>query len=73
MTQSQLSATETAVMAHVMAYCAHDADCCWLLWQKRNILQSGIEMANLSYTPLRYAFNRADGIKVRNMVAFFAN
>lgn len=30
-------------------------------------------MANFSYTPLSYAFNRADGIKVRNMVAYFAN
>ena len=29
-------------------------------------------MSKLSYTPLKYSFLNADGIKVRNMVAKFA-
>ena len=31
-----------------------------------------MEVSKLSYTPLRYSFLNADGIKVRNMVAKFA-
>lgn len=60
-------------MYHVMDYCAHDADCCRLLWMKRNIIQEHLEIAKLSFTPLNYAFNNANGIKVRNMVAYYAN
>ena len=61
------------IMYDVMVYCAHDADCCRLLWNKRNLLREHIEIANLSYTPLSYAFNRAGGIKVRNMIARYAS
>ena len=60
-------------MYDVLKYCAHDSDCCIQLWSKRNVLQEKIEVATLSYTPLSYAFFKADGIKVRNMVAYYAN
>lgn len=60
-------------MKNVMEYCAHDADSCRALLEKRNVLIEHFEIANLSFTPLRYAYNNANGIKVRNMVAYEAN
>jgi DNA polymerase delta subunit 1 len=60
-------------MHRVMEYCAHDADSCRSLWEKRNVLIEHFEIANLSFTPLSYAFYNANGIKVRNMVAYEAN
>ena len=54
-------------------YCIHDADACRLLWCKRNILAQNMEISKLSFTPLSYAFTKADGVKVRNMVAHFAH
>ena len=32
-----------------------------------------MEVSKISYTPLKYSFLNADGIKVRNMVAKFAH
>ena len=55
-----------------MKYCAHDADSCRALWNKLNVIMEHIEVANLSFTPLSYAFYNANGIKVRNMVAYEA-
>lgn len=53
-----------------MEYCVHDSDSCISLWNKRVLLYNRIELANISYMSLRCAFFRADGCKVRNMVAF---
>jgi DNA polymerase delta subunit 1 len=51
----------------------YDADACRLLWAKRNIVRQMIEISKLSYTPIRSGFVNANGVKVRNMVAAFAN
>lgn len=60
-------------LLHIYEYCSYDADACRLLWAKRNILRQVIEISRLSYTPIRSGFVNANGVKVRNMVAAFAN
>lgn len=60
-------------MSDVFKYCAYDSEACFQLWRKRNLLPQAIEVAKLSYTPLRFSFLKADGVKVRNMVAKFAH
>lgn len=60
------------MMSHVFEYCMYDSEACRLLWIKRNVLVQFIEVAKLSWTPLRCAFNKADGVKVRNMIAYNA-
>ena len=60
------------MMCHVFEYCIYDSEACRLLWIKRNILSQVIEVSKISFTPLRCAFIKADGIKVRNLVAYFA-
>ncbi len=60
-------------LRHIYEYCSYDADACRLLWAKRNILRQIIEISRLSYTPIRSGFIHANGVKVRNMVAAFAN
>ena len=60
-------------LLHIYEYCSYDADACRLLWAKRNILRQVIEVSRLSYTPIRSGLVNANGVKVRNMVAAFAN
>lgn len=59
-------------MEHVLRYCVYDAEACRLLWAKLNLLMQNAEVSRLSFTPLRCAFEKADGVKVRNMVAYNA-
>ncbi len=59
-------------MEHVLKYCVYDSEACRNLWSKLNLLMQNIEVSKLSFTPLRCAFEKADGVKVRNMVAYNA-
>lgn len=64
--------TDQFEMYLILKYCCYDADACRLLWRKRNIHQEAIELSKLSFTPLRSAFHKAGGIKVRNTIAYHA-
>ena len=60
-------------MYFIYKYCSYDADACRLLWQKTYLVNRNIELCSMSYTPLRFGFTRADGIKVLNLVSHRAN
>lgn len=68
----RIGGKQSGILANVMRYCVHDADSCLALWRKRNVLPEKCEVASLSFTPLAFAIYKADGVKVRNMVAYHA-
>lgn len=57
-------------MFAVARYCVGDAWSCQRLYVKQNVVDDKAAMANTSYVTFYNAFYRADGVKVRNLVAF---